>query len=178
MPLDETQEKNAQAALRAFARRDFRQWRGLSPHTSFADVAAVFEIDDDWRGAGTLGSERREATWASVGLEGYEKGVRVWLDENLVILIDGELTELATELSVLLQDTGEPEAKLESYLGTFPIPESEWVYAARGLTLYVNPENGILLRVAVFVPTTLDVYRQRLRLDLQMRRLPLREDRL
>lgn len=178
LPMDDSRRRSAQAALRAFARRDFHDWRGLAPDTSLSDAVAVFEDDDDWRGAGKLGSERRASRWASVAVEGYEKGVRVWLDEDLVILIDGESPTLATPLPVLLQDIGQPEAKLDSYLGTLLIPESEWVYAGRGLTLYVNPENGILLRVAVFVPTTLDDYRQRLQLDLQTRRLPLREDQL
>jgi hypothetical protein len=166
-----------QAALRAFAGRDFRDWRGLAPNTSLTDVAAVLEVDD-WSGAGSLGSERREATWVNAAVEGFEHAVRVWLDENLVLLLDAESPTLATELPDLLRALGTPEAKLDSYLGTFPIPESEWVYPGRGLTLYVNPANGILLRLVVFAPTTLEVYRQHLRLDLQMRRLPLSEDRL
>jgi hypothetical protein len=167
---------NAQAALRAFARRDFHDWRGLAPNTSLGETAAIFEVDDDWRGVAKLGSDRREATWVSAQVEGYEKAVRVWLDEALVLLIDAESPTLLTGLPMLLRAIGTPEAKLDSYLGTFPLPESEWVYPGRGLTLYVNPENGILLRLAVFAPATLDVYRRRLRLDLQMRRLPLRAD--
>jgi hypothetical protein len=173
MTLMDDSDRSAQAALRTFARRDFRDWRGLAPDTSLGDAAAAFEVDDDWRGSGKLGSDRREATWVSAAIEGYEEAARVWLDESLVLLIDAESPTLTTPLPVLLEAVGTPEAKLTSYLGTFPIPESEWVYTGRGLTLYVNPENGILLRVAVYTATTLAVYRERLRLDLEMRRLPL-----
>ena len=40
-------------------------------------------------------------------------------------------------------------------------------------TLYINPDNQILLRLAVFAPTSLDLYLQQLRLDLQAFRRPL-----
>jgi hypothetical protein len=160
-----------QAALAVFAGRDFREWKGLAPNTSLADAAAVFTVDDGWRGKGRLGDDRREATWVSAAVDGYDKAVRIWLDLDRVILMDAESPTLATDLPTLLQTIGAPEAKLDAYLGTFLIPESEWVYPGRGLTLYVNPENGILLRLAVFVSTTPDVYRRSLRLDLRMRRL-------
>lgn len=107
-------------------------------------------------------------------IEGYDKPVRIWLDGDQVLLIDAEYPELATGgVPALIEAIGPPQAKLDAFLGTFMIPESEWVYAERGLTLYINPENNIPLRLAVYPPTTLDGYRERLRMDLQMRRLPM-----
>lgn len=163
-------DSSALTALRALARRDFLDWRGLAPETSLADVAAVFPVEDDWRGAGHLGEEGREMSWLSVEAEGYPQGLRVWLDQDRVVLIDAESPALSTGLPALLRAIGEPEARWEAYLGTLLIPGSEWVYPGRGLTLHVNPENGILLRLLAYAPTTLEGYRRRLRLDLQRRR--------
>jgi hypothetical protein len=168
-------QSTAEAALQAFARRDLCDWRGLAPETSLADVAALFKVDEETRGRSQLGSERREAIWMSAMVEGYESGMRVWLDADDVLMLDAQYPQLVTDAPTLLHSVGEPEAKLDAYLGTFLLPGSEWVYPARGLTLYVNPENLVLLRLVVYVATTLDNYRQRLRLDLQMRRLPRRD---
>ena len=168
-------QQNTKAVLEAFARRDFRDWQGLPTGTSLRDVSTVFDIDDDMTGAGKLGSDRRAATWVIAAAEGYENGVRIWLDEDSVLLLDGDSPVFETDLHTLLQSLGEPDAKLDSYHRTFSIPESEWVYAGRGLTLYVDSEDGTLWRVVGFVPTTLDQYKQTLRLDLQTRRLPMRD---
>ena len=169
---------NTQAAIRVFAQRDFRDWQGLAPDTSLSDVAAVFSVGDDLDGAAKLGSERRAATWISTAADGYENGVRIWLDENSVLLLDGDSPALTTELTAVLESIGEPDAKLDAYLGTFSIAESEWVYAGRGLTIYLDPEDLTLFRIVVYAPTSLDKYMESLRLNLQTRRLPLSDDRL
>jgi len=161
--------------LRRFAARDFLGWSGLHPSTMVADVAAVFEVDATPQPA-VLGSDQRGVSWTTVAADGFPEGIRVWLDGVDVVLLDGPGAALPDGLSPLLDELGEPEARLDSYLGVFRIEASEWVYPGRGLTLYVNPENMVLLRVAGYVPTTLDEYERRLRIDLEARRLPRRRD--
>src|SRR5712691_11114765 len=141
--------------LRRFAARDFRGWSGLDPRTMLHDVAAAFEVDDVPQPA-VLGSDDREAGWVTVEAQGYPDGIRIWLDEMDVVLLDGPDPELSGALQPLLDELGEPEARLDSYLGTFRLADSEWVYPARGITVYVNPENMLFLRVAAYAPTTLD----------------------
>jgi hypothetical protein len=165
-------------ALRRFAACDLEGWPGLPASTTLRDVAAVFEVGDDEPVGGLLGSDDREAGWIAVAAAGYpDGGIRVWLDDDEVVLLDGADPELPDGVQPLLDDFEAPEAQLASYLGTFRLDGSEWVYPQRGITLYVNPETMAPLRVAAFVPTTLDVYERELRLDLEMRRLSLRRDR-
>jgi hypothetical protein len=166
----------AMDALRRFATRDFRGWSGLQPRTTLHDIAAAFEVDDVPQPA-LLGSELRQAGWVTVAADGFPAGIRVWLDEMDVVLLEGEDPDLPGGLQPLLDELGEPEARLDSYLGTLPLEGSEWVYPTRGLALYVNPENMLLLRVAGYAPASLDEYERRLRLDLEMRRLPPRRER-
>lgn len=167
-------ETNIQEALRAFAARDFRAWQGLAPETSLADVAAVCDVDTTWRASARLGEAHRRAEWLGGTFREYELGIRIWVEpgQHRVLLMDTESPVLVTDLPVLLQTLGTPEAILDSYLGTFCLPESEWAFASRGLTLYVNPETQQLLRLAVYPATSVEDYRRNLRLDLQMKRLP------
>lgn len=162
------------APLRRFAARDFAGWSGLVPHTTVADIAAAFEVDDTPQPA-TLGSEHRAAGWATVAAGGYPDGIRIWFDGIEVALLDGPDPELPGSLETLLGELGEPEARLDAYFGTLLLKGSEWVYPARGLTVYVNPANMLLLRLVAYAPASLDTYERHLRLDLQVTHLPRRE---
>jgi hypothetical protein len=162
----------AQNTLRIFARRELELWQGLVAPTTLNDVAAIFDLDMTRPFAGRLGREHLPATGFAASAEGFPQGVRVWMMNDHVVLIDAIDVELPGGLKSLLSVIGNPETKLDSYLGTFEIEGSEWVYCQSGLTLYINPENGALLRVAVFASTTLTEYERDLQLDLKMVRLP------
>jgi len=71
---------------------------------------------------------------------------------------------LADDGSLLgIPELGEPDAELDLPFGPLSIAGGERVYAARGLTVCVNPRSGVLLAVRGYPPTTPDEYRRRLR---------------
>jgi hypothetical protein len=162
--------------LQIFASRSLRSFTGFASRTSLDDVATVFDLDRSRQGQGRLGSEQRRANWFSATAEGFARGVRVWVDDDAVILIDATDVSLPEPLPFLLDALGEPDAKLDSFLGTLEIKRSEFVYAQRGLTLFVNPANAVLLRIAGFAPASLEHYQRSLRLDLEMKLLPPSQD--
>jgi hypothetical protein len=170
-------QTEAQKAMQIFAARDFFSWRGLAPETRLSDLATFCEGDTGSRIRARLGESHRSAEFVSVNFKEYEAGVRAWLalGEDRVQLMDAEYPSLETDLPSLLRVLGAPASKLDSYLGTFRLPESEWVFPSRGLTLYVNPETKTLLRLAVYPVTDLESYRRDLRLDLKLTRLPWRK---
>jgi hypothetical protein len=43
------------------------------------------------------------------------------------------------------------------------MPAGELVYARRGLTIFLNPENQAIAYLSVYTPTTIDEYARRLR---------------
>jgi hypothetical protein len=43
------------------------------------------------------------------------------------------------------------------------MPAGEPVFARRGLTIFLNPENQVVAYITVYVPTTADEYARRLR---------------
>jgi hypothetical protein len=163
-------------ALQIFSRRDFGAWSGLPRATPLADIARLFPLEDDWRGVGRLGSDLKETRYAYITIEGFEQQVRIWLNEdNNIILMDVEYPTLPFSLSSLLDRLGTPDAKLDSYFGMLFLQQSEWIYANRGLTLFINPENSALLRIAVYASSTLDEYVKSLRLNLKIRRMPTKK---
>jgi hypothetical protein len=159
-------------ALRTFTEQRFAAWRGLPPCT-LAGIRKQWELLDDAPREGRIG--QRSASWVAAHVPSYEESVTVWLDGDQVLLIVVEYPEFEG-WPRLLHQVGAPAAKLDSYLGTLLIPGSEWVYPERGLTLYVNPENEALLRLAVFAPTTLSRYEAELRLSFKLRRFPMPDD--
>jgi hypothetical protein len=52
---------------------------------------------------------------------------------------------------------GSPEHKLHALIGYHPTA-SQWIYASRGLTLFVREHENEIARLAAYVPTTADQY--------------------
>jgi hypothetical protein len=164
--------------LQSLASLDLKHWTGLVQGTTLDHARQVFEVDEEWRGAGRLGSEGRKVEWYSVEAEGLQDGLRLWFTGNDLLMADARRPRLPVSVDELLASMGMPQARLDSYLGTLLIEKSEWVFADRGLTVFVNPPNHRLLRIAVYAPLGLDDYRAGLRLNLKRVRLPVRRHRV
>jgi hypothetical protein len=158
--------------LQVFARRDIVAFAGLAHPTTLDDVAAVFDLDRSWHRQEPLGSERRGVDWFAAGAAGFGRGIRVFASDGAVVLLDAPDVDLSDRPPGLPDMPGEPDARLDTYLGMSRIAGGEWVYARRGLTLCIIPESGVLFRLLAFAPTDLETYSRRLRLDLKVKLLP------
>jgi hypothetical protein len=159
-------------ALRAFAEHRFSNWRGL-PACTLDDVRAQWTLLDEEPHPGKIGET--SGTWTAASVPGYDEPVQIWFEGQRVLLLLAEYPEFES-WPALLKQLGEPVERLDSHLSTLLIRGSEWIYPERGLTLYVNPENRALLRLAVYPPTTLARYQAELRLSFKRRRLPLGDE--
>jgi hypothetical protein len=77
------------------------------------------------------------------------------------------------ELSPLVDELGDAPERLDYAHGTLPVDGGEWVYADRGITLFVNTTAEELLHVALYAPTGVADYRARLRPHLGKTLRPL-----
>ena len=153
-----------------FAAGDVEEWQGLPAGLALVDVGSVLPLAHGGTGTGFLGDERRPARWLSAPSELYQGGLRVWHEDGTVLVLEGrDPFEAGAPLAA--PELGEPEAALDTALGRLTLAGGEQVHAARGLALRVNPENGVLLGVLGFAPTTVTEYRTRLRPDLPPTRL-------
>lgn len=160
--------------LMQFASRDFSNWQGLARDCTRADLRLIFPGDDNWMGSGRLGEREYDYIWLSVG--GYENQVRAWLDGDRVAVLEVESPEI-TNSRELLDELGEPDGRLDAYRHTVRVPGGEWVYASRGLTLFVYPPDALIYHLAAYTGTSLEHYEQNLRPSLKIAKLPRSDKR-
>lgn len=119
--------------------------------------------------AGTPGSGALTGlthAWLAYDRPGTEAKVRVWLDDDRVILIDVRRPVVAQRPDALRRALGEPAERIQARID--PTHE-EWIYPDRGLTIAVG--KGLddaadapphVSWFAAYPPTTLDDYVKRL----------------
>ncbi len=143
-------------------------WSGLPADLDVAAFAA-FGADPQQRFQGQVGDPARQAAWLACDSSVYEGGLRIWVDGDAVVLVEGDDPVDAGGVPLGAPDLGTPEAEFDTVLDTLVLARGELVYASRGLAVRVNPDNGLLLGLRFFAPTSVDDYRARLR--------PVREQR-
>jgi hypothetical protein len=151
------------ADLVRFAAADVSAWSGLPTDLTLEELDGVFDLDPTFRISGELGSPPVAESWVSVYSEVFDRGLRLWCRDDVLTVVEGVLPKAADGTFLAAPDLGEPAAVLDTFWGPLALPDGERVYAARGLALRVNPENGLLLEVIGFESTTVEDYLARLR---------------
>ena len=121
----------------------------------------MFEVTfeaDEWP-VRTLGSV--PTRWHRLEVHGYYRPM-VSAREGVVVLFDGMNPQLDGGWPSLARDLGEPEAKLEWIDGSVPTPDGELVYAARGITVFLDTDMTAR-HIAVYQPASIDEYVKTLR---------------
>ena len=147
---------DAKAAIEA---RRFVGWTGL-PEGCSPDTLFGVEFDANEWGERILG--KVATRWWELEIRGYYQPV-VSVRDGVVVLFDGMNPELDSGWAPLAQDLGEPETKLEWLDSGVATPGGEWVYPARGITVFLDTETNTPRHLAVYPPTTLTEYRDTLR---------------
>jgi hypothetical protein len=165
-----------QQAWNAIGARDFRAWTGLPAGCGYAALDAVFPRVAQAYGQGTLGRRNQSATYRLHAVEGPPFGARVWAREDHIVLVELEFPALPHPSRDLLQALGEPEARLDAHMDIMPVPGGAWVYAARGITLFLDVGLTEVMRVVLYHPCTAQEYADALHPDTRGRELPLSTD--
>ena len=149
------------AAVRAFVERaDVSNWTGLpdlGPDELGATVPWILS-------RGELGDPPRPArrVWLPRGC--FAGGLRCWIDDDdRMLVLEGTRPRTAGGARIDPPDLGEPAERLPATLGSLALDGGELVYPDRGLAVRINPENGILLGLLGFAPTTAEDWGRRLR---------------
>ncbi len=160
------------AALNAFAQKEFAEWRGLPFSCTMSDALQAFAPQDEWIGAGKLGSAAVAANYRFFVVPSYPAPVRVWFDDSVIHLVDVEGPIEDLTFQALSERLGGQAVKLDSYFGVVKVDEGEWVYADRGIAFSGDTGRREIYHLWVFAPTTAESYRQHLRMDLRERPMP------
>lgn len=154
------------AALTAARERidqvDLADWRGLPVGCHPGDLFP--ELSDDTSGWAVrpLGDEFEHAAFAVLDMPGYYRPT-VSVRDGVVVLFDGTNPQIVGGLASIVSSAGRPAASLDYRHGTLPVSGGEWVYASRGLTVFVNTTADTALHVALYAPTSPDEYVRHLR---------------
>lgn len=160
--------KTARSAIEA---RRFIGWHGL-PSGCSPDALFGVALDERW-GDAPLGKRFEHSRSRLLAIDGYYRPL-AYVRDGAVAMFDGMNPVLDGGWATLSDDLGAPEARLDWVHATVDMPGGEWIYARRGITIFLNPENDFVIHVSVYVPTTVDGYVGRLRLNREKRPLPPR----
>jgi hypothetical protein len=147
------------AALRAFSAGELATWTGLPAGCTDLDLGAVF-------GGGGLAAADGLLSADQTKFREYPSGdpqqpLIAWFDAADTVILLHRIAPPIGDVAALLAALGPPEHKLEPGVGHHAAAH-QWIYARRGLTLWVRERRNDIARVAVYPPTTAAEYEHRL----------------
>jgi hypothetical protein len=150
------------AALRSFAAGDLAAWTGLPIGCTDADLAGAFPASNAGVEAGDGRLSNTPAKFRMYSAVDPLSPVQAWFDAaDAAFLITWDAPTIAGDVASLLSVLGAPDRKLDPGVG-YHADAHQWIYASRGLTLWVREHRTDVARVAVYAPTTPDDYEARL----------------
>jgi hypothetical protein len=146
--------------LEQLLRRELAGWEGLPEGCAEQDVARWLPLRPG-EGIAHLGTEMVEYRFRVAEAAGFTEPVRLHFRDGALCLVrTGLWSTDRTECGRLLRDLGDPPDRLNLVFGMGMIADGEWVYAARGLTLGVIPDTGLIASVAAYRPCSVNTYRR------------------
>lgn len=160
-------------ALVALQQHGVAAWRGLPTGCAPDELAPAIRDADPSPGMADLGL--RKAFFRSGILAPSGAPVQVWstTDEREVLMLAIEAPPFLPTGQSATDQLGDPDARLDTARGTVPLAASEWLYAGRGLAVFVDPDSDAVWRTTLFRPCTPAEYEDEFRVELRERRFPL-----
>jgi hypothetical protein len=160
-PQDSPAMSNCDLTLDSLLRKELALLPGLPTDCTLDALARRMHIDGDDR-RGILGQARHASVHRAARVDGYDQVVKVWHKDGVVLKVVFDLPKLA-DSPALLTALGAPDAKLDYYPGVPKLrAQGAWVYAARGLTLFLSGDGKNVVRFEVYPPTTAAAYEREL----------------
>ncbi len=146
-------------AIRRLAEGRLEDWAGLPEGCRHEDFAAVLEGGDE-PGMGRLSGNQASFRVYTSALQ--EQPLQVWFtSEGEAFFVTIVAPKLASDVAALLERLGQAERRLDPAIG-YHADAAQWVYAGRGLTLYVREHVNEVARLAAYQPGTPEQYEQNL----------------
>jgi hypothetical protein len=156
-------DTSCNAVLDKFKSRDFSGWQGLPVGCSIQAVLDYLGSNQSKSISGRLGQQA--TPYYTIHMEGYENPIRLWFRDEVLVLVEAEYPSIRNDLAALQEELGPPAARYGFNWQDLTLEDAQWVYAEKGITLVINPDNKILLYLTVYAPTSLDQYDQNYFLD-------------
>jgi hypothetical protein len=153
-------ETECESALRHLGKGELTDWKGLPAGCGTADLSKVWSGGGDPAGNGKLST--RPTRFRNYRVDTQAQPLQVWFDaDDHAMLITWIQPTVEGSVKDVLDALGAPDKKLDPTIG-YHADAYQWIYAARGLTLYVREHDWSLARISAYVPTTVEDYEDRL----------------
>jgi hypothetical protein len=164
---------DCRAALVALQDEGVEAWQGLPTGCAPDELAPAIGDVDPSPGMTDLGL--RKAFFRSGILAASGAALQVWTttDEREVLMLAIAAPSFLLTGQAAAERLGDPDARLDSARGTVPLPASEWLYAGRGLAVFVDPDTDAVWRATLFRACTPAEYEDEFRVGLLERRFPM-----
>jgi hypothetical protein len=151
---------NCAPTLDSLLRKELASLPGMPADCTLDALAARIQIDGADR-RGVLGQAGHASVYRGARADGYDETVKVWHKDGVVLKLVIDLPKLV-DPPALLAALGAPDAKLDYYPSTVPRLRAQgaWVYAARGLTLFLSGDGKNVVRFEMYPPTTAAAYQR------------------
>ncbi len=140
---------------------DFREWKGFPEGCDWTAWTGSLPVDWQEVMRRPLGTSFRNGYQLFFELKRYEHP-SLSFAESKPILFESRGPELLAFDSLLIA-LGKPKARLDWDYGTLPLPQCEYIYPERGITLFMNLEGDRALHIALYAATTQKDYVANLR---------------
>jgi hypothetical protein len=145
--------------------RQFENWHGLPTDCDWTEFTGPLPTDWSRVPGRSMLTDYAHPASVSLKIDGYYLPYFTYVDGKLV-LFDGSPRKTAESDAALIAHLGSPEQCLAWQEGTESMPATECVYAARGITLFMNSDRSRIVHVALYPPCTATHYARYLRPNL------------
>lgn len=137
-------------------------WRGLPPECGPEALFGV-PLGEGW-GELPLGKTFEPARSRLLDIEGYYRPM-AYVRGHSVVLFDAMNPVLGETWEALAADLGQPDAIQSWVHGAITMPDGLRIYADKGVTIFLNPQNDFVIHASLYTPTTVEEYLARLWID-------------
>ncbi len=142
------------APLAGFKAKKLESWMGLAPGTTRVDVEAAWNTELIGNAKGFLGRQVRQLNFSAANLEGFPLPLQVWYEGEKVVKIRADLPNLPLSPRDYFMRFAVEPIRLNFDWGGLLVEMGEWVFPARGISLFCDPEFDQVVTVDVFSPVT------------------------
>jgi hypothetical protein len=156
--------------FRPFIQKDFVHWKPWNDECVTCCLRDYFSPRENESVVGFAGGKNLQAMFSYYQVDNYSGEIRIWYRDNHFLKLDASYPDINLKFpDGLAAALNEPDAKLDYEFGGMVISKGEWVFSELGITAYLNADYNRVIRVCVFLPTTLQFYRDEIRSNLRTR---------
>lgn len=149
---------NCKRVVDHFIEGKIKDWKGMPPDCSEEEIKLMYAFNEG-EGVVYFGDERIKYTFRVLNRQGFEQGINFCFTEGKLTILFAEFSSfMLQQFQEISNAIGQPSFKTNFYLRDEIIKNGEWVYPAKGITVCIIPETGVLAKIIVYPTCSIESY--------------------